>query len=178
MTARLTDTITTGNIGTLEARLTATPEDLTTRLGFGNISGLVPVLPFGGFGGGGQKGQDLGAPFAKLGGMGKGWGFGKRSKKLVSDWISVTVSQIRFGRATHPKGTKREWAEAEGNLFGFVPTEELRRAGGGKGFQLGFEGGAKDIFGGGFGNRGLFYEEPRKSRGKKKGSRKKGALEW
>jgi len=52
---------------------------------------------------------------------------GKISKSLLADIISVMESQIWFGRATHPKPTKRIWKMAEKTLFMKVPTKELMR---------------------------------------------------
>lgn len=50
----------------------------------------------------------------------------KFNKLLKADLFSVTKSQFLFGgKATHPKGTKKQWAEAEKSFFLDVPTIEL-----------------------------------------------------
>ncbi|MEM7819942.1 MAG: hypothetical protein QXD48_03890, partial [Candidatus Aenigmatarchaeota archaeon] len=52
---------------------------------------------------------------------------GHISKELKADLLSVAISQLKYGKATHPKGTKKQWKEAERRLFLRVPTKELRK---------------------------------------------------
>jgi len=56
---------------------------------------------------------------------------------LYSDLLSVTVSQARYGRATHPFVTKGVWKKAKKGMYLDVPTVEL------EGNQKGF--GYKDV---------------------------------
>lgn len=53
----------------------------------------------------------------------------KGEKGLLSDLLSVTRSQALYGTATHPRLTKKVWAESEKSLFKTVPTVELRKKG-------------------------------------------------
>jgi len=48
-------------------------------------------------------------------------------KVLYSDLLSVTVSQARYGQATHPRLTHQIWKEAEKTGYLDVPTVELRK---------------------------------------------------
>lgn len=49
----------------------------------------------------------------------------KFSRGLLSDPLSVLRSQIRFGKATTPKATKKLWKQGKKSLFMNVPTKEL-----------------------------------------------------
>jgi len=51
---------------------------------------------------------------------------GEGDKGLLSDLLSVTRSQARYGTATHPKLTKKVWKEGEKTLYMHVPTVEMR----------------------------------------------------
>jgi len=59
---------------------------------------------------------------------------GKGKKSLYSDLLSVTVSQARFGKATHPKLTKKVWKQAKQQNYIDVPTVELSKKSNRKGF--------------------------------------------
>lgn len=52
---------------------------------------------------------------------------GEKDKGLLSDLLSVTVSQARYGTATHPKLTKKIWKAGEKSLYMHVPTKELMK---------------------------------------------------
>jgi len=52
---------------------------------------------------------------------------GEADKGLLSDLLSVTRSQAKFGVATHPKLTKKTWKEGAKTLYMKVPTKELKR---------------------------------------------------
>ena len=49
-------------------------------------------------------------------------------KEFLADIASVTASQARYGKATHPALTPEEWAKAEKTGFAVVPTVELEKA--------------------------------------------------
>jgi len=51
---------------------------------------------------------------------------GEGDKGLLSDLLSVTRSQARYGTATHPRLTKKVWKEGEKTLYMHVPTAEMR----------------------------------------------------
>lgn len=46
-------------------------------------------------------------------------------KTLLADLLSVMESQLKFGKATHPRPTKRIWSYARKTLFLDIPTKEL-----------------------------------------------------
>jgi hypothetical protein len=50
-------------------------------------------------------------------------------KAFLSDLLSVTKSQLIFGKATHPKLSPTEWKEASRSFFVNVPTVELKGRG-------------------------------------------------
>lgn len=54
---------------------------------------------------------------------------GEKDKGLRADWLSVTQSHARFGKATQPVLTKRVWGEAAKTGFMRVPTAEMRVGG-------------------------------------------------
>ncbi len=49
----------------------------------------------------------------------------KSKKTLLADLLSVTVSQAKFGKATHPKVTKSLWKRAQKSFYLNIPTKEL-----------------------------------------------------
>jgi len=51
---------------------------------------------------------------------------GEGDKGLLSDLLSVTRSQARYGTATHPKLSKKVWKEGAKTLYMKVPTKELK----------------------------------------------------
>ena len=52
---------------------------------------------------------------------------GEGDKGLLSDLLSVTRSQARYGVATHPKLSKETWKEGAKTLYSHVPTKELKQ---------------------------------------------------
>lgn len=48
-------------------------------------------------------------------------------KTLMADLLSVTISQARYGKATHPVSTRGAWARAEKSFFLDIPTVELSK---------------------------------------------------
>ena len=52
---------------------------------------------------------------------------GEQQKGLLSDLLSVTRSQARYGKATHPELTKKVWKKAERSMYMHVPTTELAK---------------------------------------------------
>jgi len=61
----------------------------------------------------------------------KGKGFSdtdRFDKGLLSDIVSVTQSQARYGIATHPKATKELWELGKKRMFVRVPTKEMLKA--------------------------------------------------
>ena len=48
-------------------------------------------------------------------------------KTLLADLLSVTISQAKYGKATHPVVTRGMWKKAEKSLFLNIPTVEMSK---------------------------------------------------
>jgi hypothetical protein len=90
------------------------PSMKSPRLGFPVAFGGKRMNPF-------TTGKGFGF---SLGGKGHGNVF---TKAFYSDLLSVNYSVGRFGKATHPSLTRKNWAKAESSGFLNVPTVEMGR---------------------------------------------------